>query len=502
MCTLYVTPELLEQTKSIIDREYRLAEVVEIVDMLEAAPRSSGSCMIISAKGIGLAVDWDNYQPPFLLRERLPLVADTLLGLVYVKLGNFEKAYELLAGDQNLLSDIDLLNRLQNGAPVSTDLLAADYSEFDEYRLLHNSAILMHYGDTGQAPDFDKLRYFYHEALLAAPNDEHKAFTAKHYATLLIDFDDLEGAENILIPAIQYALSEDAKMELKATLCAVWLKKLSVPYDQALLANLKDQLWAVLQYYEKSGRTLEVGLILLDAAQVAQICESWSESLGYVNRALAIFEQEEQPGLLANAFMRRGTTLYAWGKNGNPQFYKGAIESFQEALKVFTREDAPAVFAEIHHQLGVIYSEIPSEVKKKSIWAAVSSTSFKEALDFYTKEQYPYEYASICNNFGNAMTKYPDAIHSDNHEKALFYYAEALDIRTAAQYPTERAVTLLNYIEACWYIGDEHTDFNQARFEDMVQKAEEVKTLVSDPTMLADAENHLEKLAQLQKTNA
>ena len=61
------------------------------------------------------------------------------------------------------------------------------------------------------------------------------------------------------------------------------------------------------------------------------------------------------------------------------------MDAYQEALKIFNREDTPSVFADIQHHLGVIYSEIPDEIKKKSIWASVSSSAFHEALNFYTK---------------------------------------------------------------------------------------------------------------------
>ena len=47
--------------------------------------------------------------------------------------------------------------------------------------------------------------------------------------------------------------------------------------------------------------------------------------------------------------------------------------------------NAPDIFAEIQHQLGRVYAEIPDEVKKKGIWAAVSVSSFTEALNFYNK---------------------------------------------------------------------------------------------------------------------
>ena len=103
---------------------------------------------------------------------------------------------------------------------------------------------------------------------------------------------------------------------------------------------------------------------------------------------------------------------------------------------------------------------------------------------------------------GNALTKYPAAIHSDNLEKALFYYAEALQIRSAEDWPIERAVTLLNYVAACWDLGLAENDANRPLFEQMVAYATEAGRLTHDPTIIREAENQLEKLEELGLAHA
>jgi tetratricopeptide (TPR) repeat protein len=198
----------------------------------------------------------------------------------------------------------------------------------------------------------------------------------------------------------------------------------------------------------------------MDASQVANFNESFSEALGYISKAADLLRKEDQPELLAQVQMRKGTLLYTWAQQGNIQFYKGAMEALQEAAKVFTREAAPQQFADIQHLLGIIYSEIPDEAKKKGVWAAVSSSSFKEALNFFTKEQYPYEYATICNHYANAYIKYPASRNSDNVAKSLEMFNQALEIRTAERYPMERALTLLNYVEASWYADNGQDELN------------------------------------------
>ena len=98
----------------------------------------------------------------------------------------------------------------------------------------------------------------------------------------------------------------------------------------------------------------------------------------------------------------------------------------------------------------------------------------------------------------NALTKYPEAVHTDNHEKALFYYTEALEIRTATAWPFERAVTLLNYVETCWHLNLAGNGSNHALFEEMLAKTREALELTSDPTLRQEARQQLEKLETLR----
>ena len=203
--------------------------------------------------------------------------------------------------------------------------------------------------------------------------------------------------------------------------------------------------------------------------------------------------------MIANAQVVRGRLFYDWAQSGNPQFYRNALEAYQQALYIFKKEDSPEVFADIHHQLGVIYAELPDENKKRSIWAALSVTSFNEALDYYNKVDFPYRFGMICNNYANAYTKFPQGGKTDNFEKALNFYEEALSVRHALLYPAERAITLLNYLEASWKAANPGHEFNKERYDDMVAKANEIKTLTNDPQLVIEIDRHLALLEKLEK---
>lgn len=503
MINVYTTAEYLSQLQEWIQSEYRLEELVRLVDMMEERPHSSGLNLLVRGREITNMLDWDNSGPPYLLPREIRLTTASFLGLLFVRLNNLEKAHEYLSvSEPALWREIVLMDRLRQGFALDPNELSAAGTAFDDYRLLHNQAIVRHYAAAEETFDLKQLEYFYREALAYAFDDEHWSFTALHFAGLLSDMGRPEEAEKLLTEAIDRSLTIEGETALKAALCGVWMQRLTVPYDDELLAQLKETLWSVLQVYESQEREVEVGLLLLDAARVATISESFAEALGYTSRAADIFETAGLTELCANAHYQKGMLLYTWAQNGNPQFYRPAAESLQEALKVFKRENAPAVFAEIQQYLGIIYAEIPDEAKKKSIWAAVSSSSFQEALQYYTEEDYPYEYAMVCNHYGNALTKYPAALHTDNHEKALFFYQKALDIRQAEKFPMERAMTLLNYLEAAWHRELASDELDEKHYEDMRTKATEVLSLTEDEGLRADAQRHLDKLAELRRVYA
>ena len=502
MLSIYASTDIHPQIQAILQKEDRLEELVNLIDHLENKPVPNGHNCIVRQGVIQPLIDWHNTQAPFLLPEFLPFDKTHLLAWCFAKLNNYEKVHAYLAADHPTTNlEFDFINRLQQGIQIDPSALISEYTPFDEYRLMHNQAIIRHYGQHNHA-EIDKAKYFYLEALQCAPNDEYRAFSAWHFALLLIDLGELDDAIRVLRAAIEFALSEEGKTELRYALCQALIQQLHVPYDEQLLEEIKAGLWEVQQAYQANNRKIEEAFVLMDMGTIANYCESWTESLQYLNQAQAILQTEQISELLGQVHFRKGMLLFTWAQTGNPQFYKGAMESYQQALRVFTRENAPEVFAEIQHHLGIIYSEIPDESKKKGLWAAISASAFHEALNVFKKDHYPYEYAMICNHFGNALTKYPEAKLTDNMEKALFYFQEALDIRRADAYPLERCLTILNSLEAHWFLGMEKDQLDEKRFNLMIALAEEVIQISPDEALCQTAREHLDKLDQLKQAYA
>lgn len=496
MIGIYAPTELHAEILAAIHNYPRLHELVQLYPPFEDAGKLPGDANTIGvADGtIQLATDWWQSGPPVLL-PAIPYTAGHIVGIVLTRLHNFEEAAPLLSRLPACWQAVEQYALLVNGFAYeptpNTHNLATDYTT------LHNHAVCLHYGAGDSPAPLEQLLNAYDAALAAAEQPGQRAFTAAQMATLLTDSGMLEQATQLLGEAIALqGIDTHALHHLKWLRCTARLQMLAVPYDQQLLEVLKTEMWEVLGYYEAWNRLTEQGLLLAEAAQVANISESFAEALGYINKAIQLLDAEKLPELAANAQLKKGILLYTWAQKGQPQFYRAAKDAFLAALQVFNRTDAPHVFADIHHYLGIIYSEIPDGVQKKSVWAGVSVSSFQEALNFYNKVDYPYEFAQVCHHFGNAYTKYPAAALGDNFEKALNWYREALDVRTAELYPLERCLTLSNYLDAAWKAGNPGDGYSEERWQDMWERAQELKALAADEALHTEAQQWLDALVQ------
>ncbi|HAI76667.1 MAG TPA: hypothetical protein DCM08_10510 [Microscillaceae bacterium] len=490
---------LLQQYIASVDR---LDELVKI-QTTHPTPAQAVKmlCLAVHNNQISPMLDWQNLMMPYIFPQQIALNENHFLGMIFGLLGNFDKAYRYLA-ETPLWQEWDYYLRLYSNQPVAVEALEKKLEQTEDplecYRAYHNIAFIYYYAYLYEPESLLRIEYYFLKALKAAPHTVARLFSTKQYANFLADIGQVEKANSLLAEAKSLAQDNLIQAALGFVWVQVMMKKLAVPYDANLLQQLKNTLWDTLQFYEKNQCKAESALLLMDASMIANIENSFAESLGYVNKAIQLFKEEELAQLIGEACLRKGILLYTWSKNGQPQFYRPALEAFQEALKYFDKENAPDVFADIHHHLGIVYAEMPDENKKRSIWAALSASSFKEALEFFNKQDYPYEYAVVANNYANAMTLYPQMKKADNFAKALELYDEALSIRNPDQYPYERALTLMNYLEASWQVSNAEEGFNEERFQDMVSKALEIKVLVDDVQLKDEADKHLEALEKLK----
>ena len=485
-----------EEIKDAVFFDFKIQDWVEFADIQTMKPSATAEHLIIEKGFISSVVDWQNTMPPYLLPEKIFFNKDVFMALVLLRLGEFEKSLLLVNKEPALKSEIEITCKLALDEPIDQGMISVEtYQDFDDYRLMHNHAIIRHYG---QVQHIAQIEYYYKDAILSAPSEEYAAFTAFHYFNYLFDQGRFEEAEGQLRKIHLAEVSQEGKMKIQASLTHLHTQLLSPPYDEESLQELKDKLWQCVTYYDIHGFRIEEAQCLLDAGFIASITESFAEALGYYTKAIKIFSEEGMDEFKFQALLQKARLLTTWAQNGNPQFFKPAMDAYQQASRFFTKEYFPLAYAEIQENLGIIYSEIPDEAKKKSVWAAVSASSFLEALSIYTKEEFPHDYARVSNHYGNALMKYPQAVRSDNFVKALSYFQEALSVRDAENFPIERSITLLNYLEACWNADNSQDENNPGRLFEMQYRINELMEINAGEDFIQQAKTHQEKLNQLR----
>lgn len=490
MISIYATTELIPQVENCIRKKDRLEELVSVVDMMQEKPPQSWYTIVVNADGIVNMVDWSNVSPPYQLPSSVPYTEDNLLIMIAARLQNMDWLNELSI-DASLRKEVVNLYCLQNGMPV-------DLSQKDDWISICNNACLMHYGNLGREVTAGELDKIYQSSIDLAEGYEQKAFSVVQYASFLLDMHKTPEAIEQLLPIVEdERITDGARHRAKVLLNQAWQSELTVPYDEQLLLTIQANLNDCVVYYANQKWHLDEALLLIDGAHLASIKGRFTESQRFITRAIALLKEEGLDDMAADAELRKANLLYTWAQAGNPQFYGIALKEYQRCLKVYTKENAPDIYADIQHHMAILYVEMPKDEKKAGIWAGVANTAFQEALTFYTKDQYPYQYAMICNNFGNAVSKFPVTANTDNYAKAINLYTEALDVRDKSM-PYERAITLLNYLEASWYTWEEDNGINQERYDDMLAKAKEVLELVDDEDMVREAKNNLTQLKELK----
>lgn len=490
MLTILTTTDSTQNVQDAIASIERLHELVTITHNPETI--EDLKTLVVDSNTLATPLDWYDLEPPYVFPET-PLTQENLLALVFYKLGNHQKAFEFLSEELPLYHHLLIATHLQFGYEISPSMIDFCYNTSP-----YNSAIVNYYGIVENPLDHKSLKEEFIMALAKAQNDELKVFTAKHYLNLLLDSGELKEARKLAEEQLAIAISKDAENAMNTHLSGILMAQLKVPYDAQQLEEVYQLQLASIAHFEAKGLKVQAGMLLVDAAEIANFKKDFIASKELINRAIQYFKEEDIPEFLGEAGFKKAILLYTWSKNGSPQYYKAAINAFQDVLKVFKRDTHPQKFADVHHNLALIYSEIPVGAEEKPMWTAFCASSFKEVLAYYTKEEYPYENAMASHNYATALMHFPPAKIHNNLEKAAGLFEEALDIRTANAYPFERALTIMNQLELGWLTHNETREAELKKYEEMKAKAEEVKILVTDAGIIEQADNHLLELEKVK----
>ena len=491
MLTILTTTNTENTIATIIRSIERLNELIEIVTD-ENQLQNTNKILVISNNEISFSLDWNDTEPPYIF-PKLPFSKENLLAMIFYKLGNHQNAFEFISKENPFYNHLLIATHLQFGYDIDENMQTFANAESE-----HNNCIVEQYGNLVSRCDVNTLKVLYVKAIANATNDELRLFTIKHFVNFLLDTNAYSEAEKILRLAMPKAISEESKNAVNSQLAAVLMAQLKLPYNSDRLADIQELQQMSIAFYEDRELKINAGLILIDASEIANFREDFTGSKNCINKAILYFKEADIPEFLGEAVLRKATLLYTWSKNGSPQYYKRAINTFQDTLKVFKRDTHPQKFADIHHNLALIYSEIPVSPEEKPIWTAFCVSSFKEVLAFYTKENYPYEYAMASHNYATALMNFPEAKLHNNLDKAFGLFEDALIVRTINEYPFERALTLLNQLELYWLMHNENKEEELQKYNQMVKKATSITEIVDDINLKKRAKQHLDQLKDLK----
>jgi len=489
MITILTSTKHKEQVDSIIFSIDRLHELVS-VNIIPVEIKTPFH-LEVDNNTINTQVDWLDTEPPYVF-PKVEFNENNLLALVFFKLDNHLKALQFTSNESTLSFHIMMSSSLKQGFEIDIDMVS-------DFLSPHNECILHHYGNINRETTFEELKDLYLNTLIQCEDVDFKAFTLKHYCNLLFEAGLYEEAEEYIRSTLyENHLQLLSGISLKNCLSTALMAQLQFPFDEEKLDTILDLQDECISFYESINDTINAALLYVNAAEVANYKNDYITSKNYINKAILIFKEEEIYEFLGEASFRKATLLYTWSKNGSPQYYKPAINAFQDTLKVFKRDTHPEQFADIHHNLALIYSEIPVSSEEKPIWTAFCASSFKEVLAIYKKETHPYQFAMACHNYATALMGFPEAKLHNNLDKANHLFEDALAVRTAKDFPFERALTLTNQLELFWLMHNETSKDENENYKLMNEKANEIKTLVTDPTLLSKADEQIKALENLK----
>ena len=489
--TILTTTNAKNVIETIIHSIERLNELVDI-ELNANQLDKTNKILVVSEKSINASLDWNDTEPPYLFPE-IVFSEKNLLAMVFYKLGNHQKAFEFVTEENSFYNHLLIATHLKFGYDISGDMQA-----FAKATSQHNNCIIEQYGNIKSRCDANILKTLYTEAFSNAANDELRLFTIKHFVNFLLDSNAYSEAEKVLRLSIPKAISEESKNAVNSLLATALMSQLKLPYNKNRLVAIQELQQKSIAFYEERELKVNAGLLLIDASEIANFQGDFISSKNFINKAILYFKEADIQEFLGEAGLRKATLLYTWSKNGSPQYYKPAINAFQDTLKVFKRDTHPQKFADIHHNLALIYSEIPVSVEEKPIWTAFCASSFKEVLAFYTKEKYPYEYAMASHNYATALMNFPEAKLHNNLDKAFGLFEDALSVRTVKEYPFERALTLLNQLELYWLMHNEDEEAEKEKYHQMLEKATSIIKIVDDKNIIEQANQHLNQLKDLK----
>ena len=131
-----------------------------------------------------------------------------------------------------------------------------------------------------------------------------------------------------------------------------------------------------------------------------------------------------------------------------------SVKTYQDALHHgITLEDTPETFAMAQNNIGLAYLSMPMSDAGDKLRHAVAVQSFREALKVYTPETHLEAWTSTMLNMANALQYLPSARPEEHLIQAVETYEQLLEVRNKAMDPLGYARLLANQANALAHLG-------------------------------------------------
>jgi tetratricopeptide (TPR) repeat protein len=181
-------------------------------------------------------------------------------------------------------------------------------------------------------------------------------------------------------------------------------------------------------------------------------------------RAAALYKAQGKLDAWAREQYNLGNAWCAIPEAQSPAKWEKAIEHYEQALSIRTRQRDPERYAATVQNLGTAYRELKSGNRIHNIRKAIHC--FHQAM-CALRAAGPKKRADLHNNLGNAYASFAAEDHEPVHNavRALRHFGRALAVRTKDDWPCDYAVTQFNAGNACIQLALGGVATEQSLFE-------------------------------------
>lgn len=230
-------------------------------------------------------------------------------------------------------------------------------------------------------------------------------------------------------------------------------------------------------------------------AQLAQLQPSLGDhsvqkTLNYWRTAIGLAGETPLPHLRGDLRIGMAIALHEAAGDRRDLLVE-AVKTYQDALhNGITFEDTPETFALAQNNIGLAYLTMPMTDAGDKLRHAVAVQSFREALKVYTPETHLEAWTSTMLNMANALQYLPSARPEEHLIQAVETYEQLLEVRNKAFDPLGYARLLANQANALAHLG---------MFQPATEKYTEAHKLLH---WHGEAEMATSILEQLERINA